>query len=150
MFGVSAAYIPGPDLEHPLHRAPAGPEARMTIRSLLVGTLLILGGPAGAGDKLTMHVSPAMAYEPATLAIRLSIEPDANNRIVLVVADSGEFYRSSEIQLDGERAPRTSVIWYRSVPAGDYDVQGVLVGADGRTRAMVRRALTVVGSGTRD
>ena len=122
----------------------------MTTRLLLVGALIILGAPAGAGDKLVIQVSPAMAYEPATLAIRLSIEPDSNNRILLVVADSGEFYRSSEIQLDGERAPRTNVVWYRSLPAGDYDVQGVLVGADGRTRAMVRRALTVVGSGVRE
>jgi hypothetical protein len=150
MFGASAAYVPGPDLEPPLHRAPAGNEARMTIRSLLVGTLLILGAPAGAGDTLAMHVSPSMAYEPATLAIRLSIEPDSNNRILLVVADSGDFYRSSEIQLDGERAPRTNAIWYRSVPAGDYAVQGVLIGADGRTRATVRHAVTIIGSGLRE
>jgi hypothetical protein len=105
--------------------------------------------PAAAGDKLAMRVSPAYSYEPASLTIHLSIEPDSDNRVVRVIAESVEFYRSSDIPLEGDRAPRTNVISYRGLPAGDYEVRGVLVGARGQERAMVSRAVTVLGAGGR-
>jgi len=116
---------------------------------MLAGVLLTITLPAGGADKLAMRVSPAMMYDPATLTIQLSVEPDSDNRALLVVAESVDFYRSSDIQLDGERAPRTSVISYRSLPAGEYSVQGVLVGTNGRARAQVSRVVMVIGAGGR-
>jgi hypothetical protein len=105
--------------------------------------------PVGAVDKLAMHVSPAFAYEPASLTIQLSIEPESDNRAVRVVAESADFYRSSEIQLNGERAPRITVFRYRSLPAGAYDVRSILIGTNGKERAMVRKTVTVLGTGGR-
>ena len=121
----------------------------MRIRALLGGTLLMVALPADAGDKLAMRVSPAFSYEPTNLTIHLSIEPDSENRVIRVIAESGKFYRSSEIELDGDRAPRTSVFQYRGVPAGDYEVRSVLLGARGQERATVSRAVTVLGVGGR-
>jgi len=121
----------------------------MRIRALLGGALLVIALPAGAGDKLAMRVSPAFSYEPANLTIRLSIEPDSENRVIRVIAESEEFYRSSEIELDGDHAPRTSVFQYRSVPAGDYEVRSVLLGARGQERGMVNQTVTVLGAGGR-
>lgn len=121
----------------------------MRIRALLGGVLLMVALPAGAGDKLAMRVSPAFSYEPANLTIQLSIEPDLDNRAIRVIAESAEFYRSSEIELDGDRAPRTSVFRYRSVPAGDYEVRSVLLGTRGTERAMVNQTVTVLGAGGR-
>ena len=121
----------------------------MRIRALLGGTLLVIALPAGAGDKLTVRVSPAFAYEPASLTIQLSIEPDAENRAVRIIAESVEFYRSSEVELDGDRAPRTSVFRYRSLPAGDYEVRSLLIGARGQERAMAKQAVSVLGAGGR-
>jgi hypothetical protein len=117
------------------------------MRTLFAGVVLAMTLPAGAADKLGMRVSPAMVFEPATLRIQLSVEPDADNRALRVVAESVDFYRSSEIQMDGEQAPRSSVVSYRSLPAGDYSVQGVLIGANGRVRAQVRQSVTVVAAG---
>jgi hypothetical protein len=35
------------------------------------------------------------------------------------------------LQLDGDRAARTSAFQYRDLPAGDYDVSAVLLDVDG-------------------
>jgi hypothetical protein len=83
------------------------------------------------------------------VTIQLSIEPDSDNRAIQVIAESGAFYRSSEVELDGDRAPRSSVFWYRSLPAGDYEVRSVLIGPRRQERAMVTQAVTVLGSGGR-
>ena len=66
-----------------------------------------------------------------------------------MVADSGEFYRSSEIQLDGEHAPAAQRHPVPSIPAGDYEA-GRSGGADGGMRGVVWLALTLVGSGARE
>jgi hypothetical protein len=121
----------------------------MGIRVSFGAALLVVAMPAVAGDKLAMRVSPAYSYEPASLTIQLSIEPDAENRMVRVMAESAESYRSSDIQLEGDRAPRTNVISYRGLPAGDYEVRSVLFGAHGQERAMVSLAVTVLGAGGR-
>ena len=39
-----------------------------------------------------------------------------------IAVDSGEFYRSSEIALDGAQAAQSFTVEYRSMPAGDYEV----------------------------
>lgn len=121
----------------------------MRIPTLFGAALLLVAMPVGAGDKLAMRVSPAFSYEPGSLTIQLSIEPDAENRVVRVMAESAEFYRSSDITLDGDRAPRTNVIAYRGLPAGDYQVRSVLFGARGQERAMLSQAVTVLSAGGR-
>lgn len=121
----------------------------MRIRALLGGALVVIALPAGAGDKLAMRVFPAYSYEPASLTIQLSVEPDSDNRAIQVIAESADFYRSSEVELDGVRAPRRSVFWYRSLPAGDYEVRSLLIGSRGQERAMVSQAVTVLRAGGR-
>src|SRR5262245_26747180 len=75
----------------------------------LVGILMVAAtGPAGAGERMIMKVTPAVAFAPANLIVRATVEADADNRGITVIAESEDFYRSSEIQLDGDRAPRTS------------------------------------------
>jgi hypothetical protein len=112
----------------------------MKMRALLGGALVMIALPAGASEKLTMRVSPAYSYEPASVTIQLSIEPDSDNRAIQVIAESADFYRSCEVELDGDRAPRTSVFWYRSLPAGDYEVRSVLRSDAGKS---VRRLATL-------
>lgn len=119
----------------------------MKIGTLLGAALLVAALPVSAGSKLAIHVSPAVAYEPASLTIRLSVEPNADNRTLVVVAESQEFFRSSYLYLDGERAARTSVVSYRSLPAGDYQVRGTLLDSRGEARATVSHNVMVVGKG---
>lgn len=105
--------------------------------------------PVGAGERerLTVRVSPAVSFAPANLIVRATIEADAQNRAVEIVAESEDFYRSSEIELDGEHAPRTNTFEFRSLPGGRYDVKATLIGADGQPRAFARQQVNVLASG---
>ena len=123
----------------------------MKVRVALLGVLTIVAAvPLGAGERMTMKVSPAVAFAPANLIVRAMIVADADNRAVEIVAESNDFYRSSQIQLEGEKAARTSMFEFRSLPPGTYEVRANLLGADGRSRAMIRQQVNVIASGTGD
>jgi hypothetical protein len=109
---------------------------------------LMLTSAAGAdvGERLTMTVSPAQSFAPTTLTVRVRVKPDAENRALQVVAESGDYYRSSQIQLDGNEAPQTIVVELRSVPGGDYEVRGALIDGSGHSRSLVRMHVIVIGS----
>jgi len=103
-----------------------------------------------ANEPLTMAVSPMQSFAPTNLTIRVHVEPDAGNRALEVVAESGEYYRSSRIQLDGAEAPRTMSLEIRNLPGGDYDVRGALINSAGRERAVVRKQVIVLPSAGSD
>jgi hypothetical protein len=92
-----------------------------------------------------MKVSPSMSFAPANLFVRAMIEADRANRFVEIVAESIDFYRASEIELAGERAPRTTTFEFRSLPPGTYQVRATLLGSSRETRAWVQSQAIVVG-----
>ena len=100
--------------------------------------------PAGAGERMTLKVSPAVAFAPANLIVRTMIEADADNRAIAIVAESDDFYRSSEVQLDGDHAPRTNTFEFRSRPSGTYQVKAVLIGTASEPRATARQQINVM------
>jgi hypothetical protein len=121
----------------------------MKLRASLFGILMLtMSLPTGAGERITMKVSPAVAFAPANLVVRAMIEADAQNRAVQIVAESVDFYRSSEVQLEGDKAARTSMIEFRNLPPGAYEVRALLFGSDGRQRAFARQQVNVISSGT--
>jgi hypothetical protein len=122
----------------------------MRVRASLfafVIALTTLSASAGADQKLAVRVSPAVAFAPATLVVRAMIQSDPDNRTVEIVAESNDFYRSSEMQLDGERAPRVNVFEFRSLPSGTYLVTATLKDSKGQSRASVRSEVNVMQSG---
>ena len=123
----------------------------MKTRACLFGILMATATlSAGAGEPMTLSVSPAVAFAPATLIVRAKIEADAHNRTVEIVAESPAFYRSSEIQLDGDRAPRTNTFEFRSMPPGTYDVRATLRDSSGEARALARSTVNVIAAGGSD
>jgi hypothetical protein len=123
----------------------------MKVRACLLGILMTSTTlPIGAGERITMKVSPAVAFAPANLVVRTTIQADADNRAVEIVAESPDFYRSSEIQLEGDRAARTTTFEFRSLPPGTYEVRAKLLGVDGQQRAAVRQQVNVIASGQGD
>lgn len=114
-------------------------------RCILIGGLIIAGSTVGtAKESVSIRVSPAVAFAPADLIIRTIVEPDQHNRAVEIVADSGAFYRSSTIQLEGDRAPKTTTVTFHGVPAGEYDMTAVLIGNQGRANALAHTTVMVV------
>jgi hypothetical protein len=80
---------------------------------------------------LSARVSPLTGVAPMDIVVRAFIVPDALNRAVTIVIDSGGYYSSSVAQLDGDRAPRATDVTFRSVPAGSYRITVTLTGAQG-------------------
>jgi len=120
----------------------------MNVRTWLFGLVVMMTTVVSAKEPLSIRAYPAMSFAPANLVIRTSVEPDANNRAMEVVADSDGFYRSSGIQLEGDRAPKTTTFEFHSLPPGEYEVIAVVIGADGQRRAFARAHVNVVESGS--
>jgi hypothetical protein len=113
----------------------------MSARTLVAALALCVlpGGRALDGAQpLILNVSPALARAPGYLRVSARIEPDVDNRMLLVTATSEDYSRSSEIPLNGARAPRLSVVDYPGLPSGVYEVRAVLIGAQGRRAGATR------------
>ena len=106
--------------------------------------------PLGAGERLTLKVSPAVAFAPANLIVRAMIVADPDNRAIEIIAESPDFYRSSSIQLEGDKAARTNMFEFRSLPPGTYEVRANLLDSNGASRAMIRQQINVIASGAGD
>jgi hypothetical protein len=85
-------------------------EDAMKARYLVVAMVLAATPVAGAKEPLSIRVALAFSLAPANIVIRTSVEPDAENRSMEVIADSAEFYRSSTVTLEGDRAPKTMMV----------------------------------------
>lgn len=72
---------------------------------------------------------------PATVPITVAVEPGAQNRLLVVEADSDDYFRSSAIELDGENEKRLHSVEFKSLPAGHYTL-----------RAQVRSKSEVLGT----
>jgi hypothetical protein len=116
------------------------------ILAMLCGAWLISAPPLIGGERLMLQITPAVALAPANLLVRATVETNAANRGLEVTADSPNFYRVTEIQLEGEDAPRTSVFEFRGLPSGTYDVRAALIDASGH-RVTVHRQISVIGGG---
>jgi len=116
----------------------------MTKKTCLAGVLFMLAAPATANEHLQLSVSPRISSEPGYITIRAAVEPDADNRAITVVAESANFYRSSQTQLEGDQGARLNVFTYRNLPVGDYQVSVRVLGADGRARALAVSRVKVV------
>jgi hypothetical protein len=119
------------------------------LKATFIGVLVVTAIlPVRARERMILKVSPAVAFAPANLIMRTMIEAAAENRAVEIVAESTEFYRSSEIQLDGEHAPRTTTFEFRSLPPGEYEVKATLLGSSGSPLATVRQQVNVISAGS--
>jgi len=96
-----------------------------------------------ARERLTLRVTPGVSSAPSTVTVRAYVERDPDNRALRVEADSGRFYRSSEIELDGDKAPTLNEFRLRSLPSGEYTVVATLIDAEGDP-TVVRRGTAIV------
>jgi hypothetical protein len=93
------------------------------------------------------RVKTAVVRAPVDLVVRVSLPAAAGNRSLRVVAESPDYFRSSEISLDGDRTPPLNVFEFRDVPPGVYEVTGVLTGVEGRraTASTIARVVPPFG-----
>ena len=102
----------------------------------------------GANERLSMRVSPSVSFAPANLVVQATVQADNTNRAIEIIAESAEFYRSSEIPLEGEHAPRTTRLEFKGLPGGVYEVRAVLKGTGGHELASAAYVVSVVENGS--
>lgn len=119
----------------------------MRLGAFVLAMSLVGGSSPGARPSLDLHVSPAVSTAPATVRIRISVPPDAGNRALQIMADSDAYSRSSQMPLEGENSPGNIFLEYRNLPAGEYQVRGVLVNAQGKSVAVAQSVVTIIAMG---
>src|SRR5262245_24046900 len=110
--------------------------ARLRPLLLVAGfSLLALGQTVGSDELLKMKVSPVMSLAPALVTVQAVVDSSDDNRGLQVIADSGDFYTSSQVLLNGAKGPRLNVVQFRNLPSGRYELTGILIGAQGQRAA---------------
>jgi len=118
------------------------------VKVLLVLAACVFTGSVAtpAKELITLRVSPHFSMAPATIRVVVTVEPDSENRELQVAADSGQFFTSSTIQLDGSNAPRSQWIEMKELPAGDYVVEARVRQRDGAEHRAVAEYM-IMGDG---
>src|SRR5580700_4227215 len=96
-----------------------------------------------AGAALAVQ-APTVMLAPGHLVVQTVVEPDSANRAIQVITESPDMYQSSEVQLDGNTAPRRHTFEFKDLPGGSYEIHAMLLGADGQQRALVIQKLEVI------
>ena len=109
--------------------------AIVTIGLVVLGALSVPQSPAKEIVEIKVHGYYFAA--PATVPITVAVEPAERNRILVVEVDSDDYFRSSAVELDGEKEKRLHSVEFKSLPAGEYTL-----------RAEVRSKTDVLGTAT--
>ena len=110
----------------------------------IMAVLSVASGDA-AESRLRIEVSPRISSAPAVVRIRAIVTPDAANRALHIVVDSGSYYRSSMVYLDGANVAAVTETTLKNLPGGDYEVSVALLEADGR-RTVDKREVMVASA----
>ena len=110
---------------------------------ILVSSLTTTASADDPERPLHVRISPTMAHAPADLYIYVSVARRPDNRLLRVSAESDDFFRSSETQLDGEYSARLTVVRFRELPPGDYEIRAELIVSTGRTVDTAKRSVEV-------
>jgi hypothetical protein len=116
-------------------------------RLLLALTMIVLAPAVHARERLELRARPVFAFAPSDVQLEFWITPDPENRGLLVSVESDDFYRSSLVELEGVRARKVLWVRYPSLPAGDYNLRGALIDAEGHERASAEKQITVMSTG---
>lgn len=118
-------------------------KTRLTLAVLTLIGMLTASGATDASEKLALRVTPNVSSAPSTVIVRATVARNSDNRWLHIEADSGEFYRSSEIQLDGDKAPLVTEIRLPNLPSGEYAVVAILRDNVGEQTIVRRTALVL-------
>src|SRR5215217_1840148 len=116
----------------------------MRVHMLAAALLLLSGASRDANVPLSIVVSPMQSFDPTTLTIRFHVRPEDANRALDVVAESGTYYRSSRIPLEGADAPHMVSVQMRNMPGGEYEMTGALTDNAGHELAVVHAHVVVI------
>jgi len=109
-------------------------------RIVLAAVALVLHSAlaGGSSPSVAVRMLRRVAIAPADLTVYVTVERHNTNRYLKVSADSPNFFRSSEVPLNGDQGAVVSVFNFRQLPSGVYEIQAELIGEGGHTTNMAR------------
>jgi hypothetical protein len=90
--------------------------------------------------KLAVRVDPLIRLSRGDARGLVTVPRHADNRMLRVILESEDYFRLSEIALEGEDAPQNHLLYWRDVPPGSYHVTVQVFATTGL------RASTSIGS----
>ena len=118
-------------------------KSRFTLAAVTAAGLLFASGATDASEKLMLRVTPNVSSAPSTVVVKATVTRNVDNRWLHIEADSGAFFRSSDVQLDGDKAPLVTEIRLNNLPGGEYTVVAVLRNNLGEETVVRRTALVL-------
>jgi hypothetical protein len=118
-------------------------KTRFTLAAATTIGLLLASHSIGAEEKLIIRVTPNVSSAPSTVVVKATVPRSPDNRLLRIEAESETFFRSSDVELDGDKAPLITEIRFPNLPGGEYTVEGVLVNNVGQ-ETIVRRTVIVL------
>jgi hypothetical protein len=109
--------------------------------------VLLVSSRPQAASHVSLKANPLVAFAPAEVTVRAMVDTHPDNRRLEIVAEAPSFYRSSEIPLEGEFAPRTSFFHFLGLPVGEYTVRATVRDQRGHVRARTEITLKILGDG---
>jgi hypothetical protein len=100
-----------------------------------------------AEEDVTLRLTPRFVSAPGYVRSQIRVSPNAENRVMRVSIDSDGYYRSSQIELEGDKAPMTHWVDFKGVPAGKYQFLVEVLGPGGTARVTRQLDFTVLGMG---
>lgn len=71
------------------------------------------------------------AFAPAFMRALVRVAPHPDNRTLRIELDSPAFFRSSDVELEGDRAAQNHFFSWRSLPPGSYEAIVTVLGPAG-------------------
>jgi hypothetical protein len=130
----------------------------MTCRSIVFVVLALAAGPGVSAAKerakatdtgnsteaiINVRLSPP-AFEPRDMRVFVQVKPHPDNRLLRLVIDADDYYRSTDIPLDGADAPKTHSLVWRSVPPGRYIFSATVYGPGGSRGQFIQQRSDIV------
>jgi hypothetical protein len=88
---------------------------------------------------------PSVAMAPATVLLNVRVAPRKENRLLPVTLDSGAYYRSSDVALEGAEAATMHSVRWPGIPSGEYIVIVELFRSNGKRQMAHAGRLDIVG-----
>lgn len=82
---------------------------------------------------------------PATVIVTVAVEPAADHRALIIEADGEHYFRSSAIELDGDKERRLHSMEFKSMPAGSYVLRAEVRSTERKVVGSASQDLIVTG-----
>ena len=105
---------------------------------------------SGAEAPVTLAVRPTVLFAGRDVRTTVRTPRDPRNRELRIVVEAADYFKSSDVQLDGVDAPATHQFTWKELPSGAYRVEAILTRDDGERRIVTECFAVLGGDDTAD